>query len=171
VLIDRWIRTLAEVSDGCVEVDSSSQVVFDRLLVSSPHYELCVLNPSPRLQSVRLPADPINLAPLHLPNPPIIHLVPPSPKRSIPQLRPPPTRIPKIPHRHLIKINTHGSSSRTPPTRGLQTHDSLDGTLPSWVLTNSLPYPINSTHPYTPPHPLLVLPNPPPSHLPTTNYP
>jgi hypothetical protein len=33
VLIDWWVRTLGEVSDGCVEVDSSSQVVFDRLLV------------------------------------------------------------------------------------------------------------------------------------------
>ena len=36
VLIDWWIRTLAEVSDGCVEVDSSSQIVFDRLLVFPP---------------------------------------------------------------------------------------------------------------------------------------
>ena len=31
VLIEWWVRTLGEVSDGCVEVDSSSQVVFDRL--------------------------------------------------------------------------------------------------------------------------------------------
>jgi hypothetical protein len=30
-LIDWWVRRLGEVSDGCVEIDSSSQVVFDRL--------------------------------------------------------------------------------------------------------------------------------------------
>ena len=31
MLIDWWVRTLGEVSDECVEVDSSSQVVFDHL--------------------------------------------------------------------------------------------------------------------------------------------
>jgi hypothetical protein len=36
VLIEWWVRTLGEVSDGCVEVDSSSQVVFDHFLFGSP---------------------------------------------------------------------------------------------------------------------------------------
>ena len=31
VLIEWWVCTLGQASDGCVEVDSSSQVVFDRL--------------------------------------------------------------------------------------------------------------------------------------------
>jgi hypothetical protein len=31
MLIEWWVRTLREVSDGCMEVDSSSQVIFDRL--------------------------------------------------------------------------------------------------------------------------------------------
>ena len=62
VLIDWWIRMLADVSEGCVEVDSSSQIVFDRLLVSPFTTSSSVLTPlhlvyyslfgSPRILSI-----------------------------------------------------------------------------------------------------------------------
>lgn len=47
-------------------------------------------------------------------------MVPLSPKRSLAQLRPPPTPLPPIPLRHLLKINPDGVGRRTPKERGLQ---------------------------------------------------